>query len=71
MADVQTSEVDAKLAPVIVGPWHFVCCKTLKGWTALNNTILVKRKTYALLSRLKVEIRILFYGNNSCTTAHR
>jgi hypothetical protein len=31
MADVQTSEVDAELAPVDVGAWGFVFWKIFKG----------------------------------------
>jgi hypothetical protein len=44
MADVQTSEVDAKLETVNVEPWNFVNWKIFKGWTTFNKTIFVKKK---------------------------
>jgi hypothetical protein len=65
MADFQTSEVDAKLAPVNMGPWNFVYWYILKGWTTFNETIFVKNKKYEHGGRLNVKIHSLFCGDNS------
>jgi len=42
MADVQTSEVDAKILTMKVGPWNLVCWQTLKWWRRFNNISFVK-----------------------------
>jgi hypothetical protein len=43
MVDIQTSEADAKLAPVNMG-WNFVCWYNFEGWTTFSKAILVKTK---------------------------
>jgi hypothetical protein len=56
----QTSEVDAKLAPVNVGPWHFVCWQIFK-WTTFNKTTFAKNQKYKHCRKLKVKIQILLW----------
>jgi hypothetical protein len=36
MSDIQTSEMDAELASVNVGPWHCAFWYVFKGWTPFN-----------------------------------
>jgi hypothetical protein len=71
MVDVQTSELDTKLAPVSVGLWYFVWWKVFKWWTTLYKLIFCenKKKKCEYGGQLKVKIRILLYGYNSWTTA--
>jgi hypothetical protein len=65
MADVQTSEVDTKFAPVNVTPWNCEFSQVFKGRTTFNKIIFTKYEECELGGRLKVKIRILFYGDNS------
>jgi hypothetical protein len=69
MADIRTSEVDAKLAPVNVDPWD------LYGITSTNKQRLLRpllRKPKIRTWRAeKDKIHILFYGHNFWTIALR
>jgi hypothetical protein len=65
MADVQTSEVDAKLAPVNVGPLNFVYDRSSKDEQLLIRPFFVKNKKYEHGGRLNIKIRSLFCGDNS------
>jgi hypothetical protein len=69
MADVQTSEVNAKLAPVTVGPWNVVFWQIFRGWTTFNKTTFAKVQKYEHGGQLIVKIHILLYGQNSLTVA--
>jgi hypothetical protein len=60
MADVQTSEMDAKLAPANVGALNYVYCRSSK-----DETIFVKNKKYEHGGQLNVKIHSLFCGDNS------
>jgi hypothetical protein len=46
MVEIQMSEVDAKTAPVNVGPSNFVCWQSFKYWTTFNNTTFAKNQKY-------------------------
>jgi hypothetical protein len=70
-ADVQTSEVDAKLAPFHVGPWNFAYDRYSKDKQLLEKTIFVKNKKYEHGARLNVKIHGLFCGDNSWTVVLR
>jgi len=39
MADDHTSEVEAKLAPINVRPWNFVCWQIFRGSTTFNTPL--------------------------------
>jgi hypothetical protein len=56
MADVQTFEVDANLAPVNVGPWNFVFCYIFRGLTTFNKTTFAKNEKYEHGGWLKFKI---------------
>jgi hypothetical protein len=62
-ADVQTSEVDAKLELVTVGPWNSVRLQILKWSQTFSKAIFVKNKRYERGGRLKVKT-FRFYGDN-------
>jgi hypothetical protein len=66
-----TSEVGAKLAPVNMGPWCFVCWQIFTRWTTFNKTVFVKNQKYESGNWLKVKIHILFCGHKSQTVALR
>jgi hypothetical protein len=65
MTDVQTFDVDVKLAAVNVGSWNVVCWYIFKGRQTFNKTIFVINQKYERGGRLNVVIYILFYGDNS------
>jgi hypothetical protein len=71
MADVQTFEMEASLAPVSVGPWHFVCWQIFGEWTTFNKTTFVENQKYENSERWKVKIHILFCGENSWAVAFK
>jgi hypothetical protein len=62
MAGVQTSEVDAKLAPVNVGPYTD---RSSKDEQLLIRPFLSKTKKYEHGGRMNVKIRSLFCEDNS------
>jgi hypothetical protein len=69
MADVQTSDRDAKFEPDNVVPCSFVCWYVLKGWTTFSEIIFVKNQKYESGGRLKFKKYISFYGDNSWTVS--
>jgi hypothetical protein len=71
VADFQTSEVDAELLPVNMGPWSCVFWQVSVGWTTLNETTLAKNRNYEYGLRLKIKIDILFCRDNTWTVAIR
>jgi hypothetical protein len=46
MADVRTSEMDAKLSPVNVGSWNCVCWQYFKGYATYNRNSFVINEKY-------------------------
>jgi len=67
--DFQTSEVNAKLAPVNMGPWNSVRCLNLIKWTTFKKTTFARSQKYEYDGRLKFRIHI--YGENSWSIAFR
>jgi hypothetical protein len=63
--DVQTSEMDGKLAPVDMGQLNFLCRQIFKRRTTFNENFFVKNRTCERGGRFKVKIYVLFHGNNS------
>jgi len=41
--DFQTTEVNAKFAPVNVGSWIFLCWQIFNGWTFFSDTTLCEK----------------------------
>jgi hypothetical protein len=64
MEDVQTSHVNAILAPLNIGPWNFVCSQFFKGQTTFNKTIFIRNQKYERGGRLKIKIRIFIYEDD-------
>jgi hypothetical protein len=64
MEVVQTSEVDSKIAPVTVGQRNSNCDVSFKN-KLLTMISFCGKKRYEHGGRVKVEIHILFYGDNS------
>jgi hypothetical protein len=60
MADFQTSEVDAKLTSVNVGPWKFVFWQVCEGWTTFKNISSVRNEKYEHGGLLKIKILTFF-----------
>jgi hypothetical protein len=65
MADVQTSEVDSKLAPVNVGHEILYTDRSSKDEQLLIRPFLPKNKKYEHGGRLNVKIHSLFCGDSS------
>jgi hypothetical protein len=57
MTDFQTSEVDAKLAPINLGPCNSVCWQVFEGWTRFIQSIFVENQEYESGGRLNVNIQ--------------
>jgi hypothetical protein len=64
MVDVQTSEMDAKLAPVNVGPWNYVCWHIFKGWPTFYEAIFVKNRKYNVEGSWKLKFIFCFMETN-------
>jgi hypothetical protein len=71
MVGFQATEMDAKLAPVNLGPYSFVWRQILRRWTTFYKTTFTRFQKYERGRRLKVKIHILFYGENSWTVTLR
>jgi hypothetical protein len=69
--DIQTSEVDAKLSPVNVGPWNFACWQIFKGWTTFNKIDFVKNQKYEHGGWLEVKNHILRFWDYVRTNAEQ
>jgi hypothetical protein len=54
MADVQTSEVDSKLEPVIILQWNCECGYNFKGLTASTKTVFVENQKCERGGRLNI-----------------
>jgi hypothetical protein len=70
MAGVQTSELNAKLAPLNVLPWNFATDRSSED-DNFNKTIFAKSEKYERGGRLIFKINILFYDNNSWTVVFK
>jgi hypothetical protein len=55
MADIQTSEVEARLAPVKVGPLNFVSWNSFRGWEISNEITFAKDQKYEHGGQLNVQ----------------
>jgi hypothetical protein len=65
MADVQTSEINAKFAPLNTGPNILYSDRSSEDEHFFNKTIFTKNGMYEHGGRLNFKINILFYGDNS------
>jgi hypothetical protein len=70
MADVETSQMDTKLAPVNVETWNYIVYMVdLQRKKTSDKTIFCEKRKIRM--RRAVEIHILFYVDNSWTLARR
>jgi hypothetical protein len=60
MAEIQTSEVDAKFTLLTLGPWNAVCWCIFKAWSLFSKTILWRTKNINVEGGNNGKIQILF-----------